>query len=130
MTPTGNALVVDDDPFMRSAVGALLRKLGYRVRSACNGDEALKVARDWAADVVVTDIDMPMMDGLQTARCLRGMGGAWATVPIIGFSGKDTPSAGPDCLAAGMNVLVPKCNGYAGLRTMLSSLVVGSQMLS
>ena len=115
---------------MRSAVGALLRKLGYRVRSACNGDEALQMARDWAADVVVTDVDMPVMDGLQTTRRLRGMGGAWATVPIIGFSGKDASSAGPDCLAAGMNVLVPKRNGYAGLRATLSALAVGSSLSS
>lgn len=123
MISTGNALVIEDDPFMRSAVGALLRKLGYDVRSAANGDEALRMALDWTADVVVTDVEMPVMDGLQTTRNLRGMGGIWATVPIIGFSAKDTPAAGSDCIAAGMNALVPKGGGYAGLRATLNSLM-------
>jgi len=64
-------LVVDDDPKIRSVLGRGLRFEGYDVQIAASGQEALQLARETTFDLVVLDLTMPRMDGLEVCRRLR-----------------------------------------------------------
>ena len=72
-------LVVDDDPKIRSVLGRGLRFEGYDVQIAASGQEALQLARETPFDLVVLDLTMPRMDGLEVCRRLR----RGVNVPIL-----------------------------------------------
>jgi two-component system OmpR family response regulator len=77
-------LVVDDEPAITDAIAYSLRKEGYRVEIAGTGTEAIAVARRLHPDVIVLDVMLPGVDGLQVCRTLR----AESTVPILLLSAK------------------------------------------
>ena len=83
----GELLVVDDEPFLRDAVAASLRFLGFRVRAAETGAEALRLARERPFDLVVLDVMLPDTDGFEVVRRLRRDG---CHVPVIFLTAKDT----------------------------------------
>jgi DNA-binding NtrC family response regulator len=67
----GRILIVDDEQHAREALAALLEEDGYEVRSAPDGFKALGVLREWPCDLLVTDLRMPVMDGLALIRKAR-----------------------------------------------------------
>jgi two-component system alkaline phosphatase synthesis response regulator PhoP len=72
MTATGtHILVVDDEPDIREFIGYNLEKEGYQVASAENGDEAIKKATERIPDLILLDIMMPEMDGIEVCSQLR-----------------------------------------------------------
>ncbi len=85
-------LVVDDDPNIRSVVSRGLRFEGYNVHLAADGPEALRMARTLPPDVVVLDVMLPDMDGLEVCRRLR----RGLTAPILMLTARD---AVPDRVA-------------------------------
>jgi two-component system chemotaxis response regulator CheY len=78
-------LVVDDDNAIRLLLRAVLERRGHSVVEAANGAEGLRCYRAAPTDLVITDIQMPMMDGLQMIKELRG---AFPTARIIAISGE------------------------------------------
>lgn len=85
-------LVVDDDPKIRSVLGRGLRFEGYDVQLAEDGHEALRIARATPLDLVVLDVMLPGMDGLEICRRLR----RGLSVPILMLTARD---AVPDRIA-------------------------------
>jgi two-component system, OmpR family, response regulator len=83
----GELLVVDDEPFLRDAVAASLRFLGFDVSTAETGAEALRLARDQPFDLVVLDVMLPDTDGFDVVRRLRRDG---RRVPVIFLTARDT----------------------------------------
>ena len=83
----GELLVVDDEPFLRDAVAASLRFLGFEVTTAENGADALRLARDRPFDLLVLDVMLPDTDGFEIVRRLRGEG---SRVPVIFLTARDT----------------------------------------
>ena len=79
-------LVVDDEPFLRDAVAASLRFLGFGVTAAENGTDALRLARGQRFDLVVLDVMLPDLDGFEIVRRLRRDGNR---VPVIFLTAKD-----------------------------------------
>jgi len=75
-------LLVDDAPFLRFAFGRLLRLQGFDVREAPDGQEALRCSSEFHPQVVLTDLMMPEMDGLELIRRLHEEPET-ATVPVI-----------------------------------------------
>ena len=75
-------LVVDDEPQIRRALATNLKARQYEVDVAATGEEALQVAAERHPDVVILDIGLPGIDGIEVVRGLRG----WTTVPIIMLS--------------------------------------------
>ena len=69
--PVSSVLVVDDDAKIVTLVGAYLERAGYRVRSAPDGLTALQAIRSEAPDVVVLDVMLPELDGIELARIAR-----------------------------------------------------------
>jgi two-component system, OmpR family, KDP operon response regulator KdpE len=86
-------LVVDDEQSIRRAVGRALAARGYRVELATDGEEALAVAAAFQPDLVVLDLNLPALDGLEVCRQLRG----WSSVPILVLSVREDE---PDKVAA------------------------------
>ena len=84
--------MVDDEPDERFLVGRTLRKQGHDVTVAENGAAGLKAVQQEGADLVVTDIMMPVMNGVEFIRQLRS-DPATAGIPILAASG-DTHLAG------------------------------------
>jgi putative two-component system response regulator len=80
-------LVVEDDASNRALLEALLRREGYDVSSATNGHDGLRAARSDAADLVLLDIEMPGMNGLEVCRALRA-DPATVALPIILLTGR------------------------------------------
>src|SRR5215475_14969144 len=83
----GELLVVDDEPFLRDAVAASLRFLGFGVSTAENGGDALRLARERPFDLVVLDVMLPDTDGFEVVRRLRREG---CHVPVIFLTAKNT----------------------------------------
>ena len=82
-------LVVDDDKSTRMFLSAVLKKNGYTVSTACNGEEALELMDKEHIDLVVLDIMMPKMDGYEFTSILRE---AQNNLPILMVSAKQLPA--------------------------------------
>ncbi|HLI01239.1 MAG TPA: response regulator transcription factor [Acidimicrobiales bacterium] len=83
----GQLLVVDDEPFLRDAVAASLRFLGYEVATAATGMEVVRQAPDQQWDLIVLDVMLPDLDGFDVVRRLRRDGNR---VPVIFLTARDT----------------------------------------
>ena len=79
-------LVVDDEPQMGRLLKTTLGARGYEIAVALDGQAALDLAASWNPDVVLLDLGLPVLDGLEVARRLR----AWSQVPIIVLTARDT----------------------------------------
>jgi two-component system KDP operon response regulator KdpE len=85
---TGRVLVVDDEPQIRHAVRRALQARGYEVALAADGEQAIVEAEDVAPDLVVLDLNLPGIDGLEVCRRLR----EWSSVPILVLSVREEES--------------------------------------
>ncbi len=83
-------LLVDDSPIARATQGALARALGHRVDEASDGPDALRMSATERYDAVVTDIQMPGMDGFELTRRLKAAP-ATASVPVVVVSSLASP---------------------------------------
>ncbi len=79
---TKEILAVDDSGSMREMVSFTLKSGGFNVVSACDGVEAMKIARSRAVSLVLTDLNMPNMDGISLIKELRGLPG-YKFTPIL-----------------------------------------------
>jgi DNA-binding NtrC family response regulator len=79
-------LIIDDDEYVRDVLRQMLEREGYEVDEACNGDDGVKIFSEQRQDLVITDILMPGMGGVQTIMELRLLS---PDVKIIAISGGD-----------------------------------------
>ena len=75
--------MVDDDPTVAEVVGDYLRHAGMEPRHAADGHTALRLAGTWRPDLVVLDVMLPGIDGLEVCRRLRDVRGEQALLPVI-----------------------------------------------
>lgn len=95
-----NALVVDDSMLIRHAVCRYFESRGFAVESATNGLEALEMLETFQADIIVTDLQMPKLDGHQLIARLKSTSKT-ADIPIVVLAGRssaveDLPAVRPD----------------------------------
>jgi two-component system KDP operon response regulator KdpE len=102
--PGRNVLVVDDEPQITRVLRTALAGHGYNVRTAGDGDEALEVMREWPPDLVITDLSMPNMGGLELCRRIRSK----LTVPIIVLSVRGEEKLKVEALDCGADDYVTK----------------------
>jgi CheY-like chemotaxis protein len=84
-------LVVDDEALVRAAIAVVLRRAGHGVTLAEDGLDALRKFHPHCFDLVITDIVMPRMEGIETMRALRRLE---PQIPIIAMSGSEGPDNG------------------------------------
>ena len=105
--PVRKILIVDDVVANRQMLADLLHGLGFAVDEAGDGKEALRQMRLSMPDLVLMDIMMPVMDGLEATRQIRGHPN-WAGVPIIAISASATADDQRDSMTAGANAFMTK----------------------
>jgi two-component system OmpR family response regulator len=86
---THRILVVDDDPHIRDLLTFALGRAGMTVAEAGDGEAALCLVEQEVPDLMILDINMPRLDGLDLCRRLRASGGAQALLPILFLSSRD-----------------------------------------
>lgn len=104
-------LVVDDEPQLTRVLRTGLSSRGYDVRTAADGLSALETFGDWTPDLVVTDLAMPNMDGLELCRKLRAI----STVPILVLSARGEEKTKVEALDLGADDFVTKPFGIEEL---------------
>jgi signal transduction histidine kinase/ActR/RegA family two-component response regulator len=109
-------LMADDAAPNRELVTAILGGLGLALETVCNGAEAVEAARTGAYDLILMDVHMPVMDGLDATRAIRAMGGATGRTPIIALTANVQPEQVVRCREAGMD-------GHVGKPIQISELL-------
>ena len=104
MTETSRVLVVDDEPQITRVLRTVLMSHGYHVRTAGEGETALSNFAEWRPELVITDLYMPRMDGLELCKRIRAV----STVPIIVLSVKGEEGAKVQALDSGADDYVTK----------------------
>lgn len=102
---TKRILVVDDQESMRSMLTDLLDMMGHQTLTAAGGTEALERLRDQVIDLVITDLNMPEMDGMELTKRIKS---ATPDVPVIVITGYGTFHTERQVLAAGADGYIPK----------------------
>jgi two-component system OmpR family response regulator len=116
----GDLLVIDDEPFLRDAVAASLRFLGFEVTTGETGAEALSLTREQAFDLVVLDVMLPDTDGFEVVRRLRRDGNR---VPVIFLTAKDTQADKVAGLTIGGDDYMTKPFGLEELAARIRSVL-------
>ena len=98
-----DVLIVDDVAMNRDIAGSFLLTAGHRVTCVAGGAEAIAAVESRDFDVVLMDVRMPEMDGLEATRRIRALRGARAQVPIIGVTAQAFIEQIDACLRAGMD---------------------------
>ncbi|WP_282397162.1 transporter substrate-binding domain-containing protein [Pseudomonas sp. PS01298] len=119
-----NILVIDDYPANRQLLTQQLNYLGHRVEDAEDGAHGLRAWRNGQFDVVITDCNMPLMNGYELARAIRAEETARGSPPslILGFTANAQPEEKGRCLAAGMDDCLFKPISLKDLSARLAGL--------
>lgn len=114
-----DVLIVDDNPTVRALLAAKLDLWGFQPVQAEGGEAALSLVRDQKLRMVVTDWDMPGMDGLELCRHLRELPDEFQPVHVVLCTGKDSPEEVSIAQRAGANDYIPKPINFTDLRLHL-----------
>ncbi|WP_445748063.1 response regulator [Polaribacter sp.] len=94
-------LIVDDDMINRMLATFILKKYQVIISEAGNGEEAIQYLNNNSCDLVLMDIQMPILDGYQASKIIRQK--LNLTIPIIALTGSDSKEELQNCFNAGMN---------------------------
>ena len=119
----GRILIAEDGEANQLVAAAILRKAGYAVDLARDGEEALGAARTAAYDLVLMDVRMPRMDGLAATAAIRALEGPAGRVPIIAMTAAVMPNEVTRCLEAGMDGHVAKPMDLTALLAAVSDIL-------
>ncbi|HYC67117.1 response regulator [Brevundimonas sp.] len=123
--PSPRVLVVDDHPVNREVARIMLQAFGCEVVEACDGQEAVQLAGEQALDLVLMDVRMPRMDGLEATRRIRVLPAARGVVPVVAMTADAMPEDVSRCLAAGMNAHLAKPVNQASLFATVARALSG-----
>jgi len=104
----GRVLLAEDNEINALLARTILQEVGFSVETVSNGAQAVEAARRGGFDLILMDVQMPVMDGLRATRLIRELGGAAAHLPIIALTANAMRSDQEACLAAGMDDFVSK----------------------
>ncbi|KQT85760.1 ATP-binding protein [Aurantimonas sp. Leaf443] len=95
-------LVVEDNAFNRRVAGRFLEKLGHTAEFCENGRDAVERVRQGRFDLVLMDMQMPVMDGIEATRAIRALPGEARSVPVVALTANASESDRERCIAVGM----------------------------
>jgi len=100
-------LIVEDNPQNMKLILMTLRRYGYNLLEATDGEEALKIVKGEKPDLIITDIQLPKIGGLEITRRLRQMP-AFSHIPIIAVTAHAMKGDKEKIMEAGCNAYLPK----------------------
>ncbi|MCC7274748.1 MAG: response regulator, partial [Alphaproteobacteria bacterium] len=121
-------LVAEDSPVNQEVMRAVLETAGHRVAIAGDGEQAFRQAATGNHDLILMDVWMPGMDGVEATRRIRLLDGPAAAVPIIGLTADATVHQREECLAAGMNAVVVKPVDFPMLWRVAAAVLRGEDV--
>jgi CheY-like chemotaxis protein len=104
-------LSVEDNEINQEVVEALVRNSGFHLLNAYNGEEALKLLDKYQVDLILMDVQMPVINGYDLTRMIRSMD-RYRNIPIIAMTAYAMEADRNRCLEAGMNDFIPKPIGF------------------
>ncbi|MBW4981929.1 response regulator [Mameliella sp. CS4] len=124
--PACDILLVEDNEINRLVGRDLLERDGHRVETANSGEAALAILATRCFDVVMMDISMPGMDGINVSRALRRRGGINATTPVVATTAHALPQELEAFHAAGMQAVLIKPLTLDAIRKVLTEVLTGN----
>jgi CheY-like chemotaxis protein len=118
-------LIVEDDPDSRRLLGTLLRRQGFDCRVAPDGQAALDQVADEAPDLILMDLMMPILDGVEATRRLKADVRTRA-IPVVALTGNATPAGERDARGAGVDAFLTKPVIFPKLLEQLRTMLGGA----
>jgi two-component system, sensor histidine kinase and response regulator len=115
----GHVLVADDEPMNRQIVVHALEEFGYTVDIARNGEEVLDMVEQHSYQIILMDMHMPIMDGLEATRRIRARGDSKRDLPIVAFTASIEKSEQQRYLDNGINAIIGKPFSVRDLRQIV-----------
>ncbi|MBC7952544.1 MAG: response regulator [Rhodospirillaceae bacterium] len=115
-------LLAEDNAVGRKVIETVLTRKGHRVTCAADGRQALEQASAKLFDVVLMDMRMPVMDGLEATRAIRQLAVPHGNVPIVALTANEFDDEAEACFAAGMNEFLSKSGNLDHLASVLVRL--------
>jgi len=116
-------LLAEDDMVSQFGMAKLLEKAGHSVRTAKNGREVLAMLEDGDVDMILMDVQMPVLDGVETTRLIRASGRPFAGLPIIAMTAYVMPGDREKFLAAGMDGYIGKPASLEAIQQSIASVM-------
>lgn len=120
--PIHNILLVDDDDINLFVGEKVLTRAGYGVDKANSGAKALELAKEKTFDLILMDVNMPVMDGIQTAKSIREETNLNKKIPIFVLSSHDEQEAKKIALDNSLDGFLPKPIQIADVQEAISKL--------
>ncbi len=117
-------LLAEDNDINRTLITAMLARLGHQVDAVVNGQAAVDAAKANPYDVILMDMEMPVMDGRTAARVIRRMDGPVARIPIVGLSADALPEHRDGHMAAGLDAYLTKPIDWDHLNAVITDLAL------
>jgi len=119
-------LIVDDDPTSQIVVQSMLTRPRTVTLTACNGEDALEALSRQRVDIVLMDVQMPLLDGLAATRLLRGreQAAGLPRIPVIAMTGTSDAAEKAACLEAGMDAFLVKPFRADDVRHLVDSVLL------
>jgi DNA-binding response OmpR family regulator len=119
---TKKVLIVDDEPNIVAALDYLLQRSGYEVRSASNGEEALREVESFAPDLVLLDVMMPQKSGYEVCQRIRERAD-WSRIKIVMLSARGREAEVNKGLSLGADLYITKPFSNAELVASIGELL-------
>lgn len=119
-------LIAEDHPDNREMLTRRLERRGYEVHTAENGAEAVDRAQSLSPDLILMDISMPVMSGLEATRTLRGIPET-RDIKIIALTAHAMDTARQECMDAGCNAFATKPVDFAALLNTIETVAAGAR---
>ena len=119
-------LIVDDEPFNIEVFKDAFRKMDYEIRAAESGHAALELLKEWAPDLIVLDVMMPEMDGLELCQAIK-QEPACSMIPVLMLTARSSNGDIIRGFEAGANDYVPKPFVRQVLQARVRSLLIQLQ---
>ena len=114
-------LVAEDSSVIQNLTKKILTLQNYQISAVKNGKQVIDKLSSDSFDLILMDIHMPQMDGMECARTIRQMTGEIANVPIIAITGNANNYSMDDFKEAGINEFIPKPLNYDNLVTVVNN---------
>lgn len=116
-------LFVDDDNISQEMMSLMLSQRGYKVVTASNGLEAVEAVNKDSFDLILMDIQMPVMDGIEACKLIRNRSDSKRNIPIVALTASEMVASVRECIDAGMNDFVSKPFSVQQLFHIIQSLL-------